>query len=323
MAEQDYNIKLIVGLGNPGPEYHETKHNIGFLVIDALIKNLFGGDVVLKSKYNGKYIDKNIFGRKLFFLKPQTYMNLSGNSVAGICRAEKLLPEEVLVIHDDMDLQLGDIKLKIGGGSAGHKGIESIIANLESNKFTRLRVGIGRQQETLMTDYVLSKFTEEEHIILKNSVALSIDAVKLTIARGVSVAMNAFNAKKIVNKTRSKKLKKYETVVILNDRKIQDEGKAFSEDFSSVISGAGGEMVSATPLGRKMFAREIKKHKTGIYMDFVFLAKEDTIKDIPEKYKLDEKVLRMQIFAYDRPEKQIKVSEEILNKDSVIMFNGN
>ena len=195
MAVQDYNIRLIVGLGNPGSEYQETRHNIGFLVIDALIKNLLG-EVVFKNKYNGKYIDKNIFGRRFFFLKPQTYMNLSGNSVARICGAEKLVPEEVLVIHDDMDLQLGDIKLKIGGGSAGHNGIESIIASLESDKFIRLRVGIGRKQEMLMSDYVLSKFTQEEHIILKNSIALSIDAVKLTIARGISVAMNAFNAKK-------------------------------------------------------------------------------------------------------------------------------
>lgn len=207
MAVQDYNIRLIVGLGNPGAEYHGTRHNIGFLVMDALIKSLLG-EVVLKSKYNGIYIDKKIFGRRVFFLKPQTYMNLSGNSVAGICRAEKLLPEEILVIHDDMDLQLGDIKLKVGGGSAGHNGIESVISNLESDKFVRLRVGIGRKQEILMTDYVLSQFTEEEHIILKNSVALSIDAVKLTIARGISVAMNAFNAKKNSQQNKESKVEK-------------------------------------------------------------------------------------------------------------------
>ena len=114
-------------------------------------------------------------------------------------------------------------------------------------------------------------------------------------------------------------MKKYETVVILDDRKIQDEGKAFSEDFASVVSGAGGEIVSATPLGRKMFAREIKKRKTGIYMDFVFSVKGGDIKDIPEKYRLDERVLRLQVFAYDRPENQIKASEEILKKDSGIV----
>jgi len=207
MVEQNYNIRLIVGLGNPGPEYRETRHSIGFLVLDALIRNLFG-KVILKSKYNGKYIDKNIRGERIFFLKPQTYMNLSGNSVAGICRAEKLVPEEILVIHDDMDIQLGNIKLKIGGGSAGHNGIESVIASLGSNKFTRLRVGIGRKKTMLMSDYVLSKFDAEEHVILKNSIDLSVDAIKLVITRGISVAMNAFNAKKIVNKTRSKKVEK-------------------------------------------------------------------------------------------------------------------
>lgn len=195
MIEEKYNIKLIVGLGNPGTKYSQTRHNIGFLIIDALIGSLTG-KVALKNKYKGEYTVKNISGRRVFFLKPETYMNLSGDSVAAFCRAEKLLPEEILIIHDDLDLQLGDIRLKIGGGSAGHNGIESVTASLESDKFIRLRVGIGRKQDTLMSDYVLSKFTEEEHIILKKVVALSIDAVKLTIARGVSVAMNAFNAKK-------------------------------------------------------------------------------------------------------------------------------
>ena len=103
-------------------------------------------------------------------------------------------------------------------------------------------------------------------------------------------------------------MKKYETVVILNDRKIQDEGKAFAEDFSSVISGAGGEMVSVTPLGRKQFAREIKKRKAGVYYDFIFSAKEGFAKDLPDKYKLDERILRMQVFVHDRPENQIKAS---------------
>jgi len=111
-------------------------------------------------------------------------------------------------------------------------------------------------------------------------------------------------------------LKKYETVFILDERKVQDEGKAFAEEFSSVISGAGGEMVSVTPLGRKQFAREIKKRKAGIYYDFVFNAKESFAKDLAGKYKLDDRTLRVQVFAYDRPENQIKASEAILQKET-------
>lgn len=111
-------------------------------------------------------------------------------------------------------------------------------------------------------------------------------------------------------------MKKYETVFILDERKVQDEGKAFAEGFSSAISGAGGEMVSVTPLGRKQFARAIKKRKAGIYYDFVFNAKESFAKSFSESYKLDERVLRVQIFAYDRPENQIKASEAILQKET-------
>lgn len=111
-------------------------------------------------------------------------------------------------------------------------------------------------------------------------------------------------------------MKKYETVFILDERKVQDEGKAFSEEFSSMISGAGGEMVNVTPLGRKQFAREIRKRKAGIYYDFVIKVKESLAKDLSDKYKRDERVLRMQVFVYDRPENQIKASEVILQKET-------
>ena len=113
-------------------------------------------------------------------------------------------------------------------------------------------------------------------------------------------------------------MKKYETVFILDERKIQDEGKSFAEEFAAVISGAGGEMVSVTPLGRKQFAREVKKRKAGIYYDFVFSAKEAFAKALTEKYKLDERILRMQVFVYDRPENQIKASEAILQKEAAV-----
>ena len=114
-------------------------------------------------------------------------------------------------------------------------------------------------------------------------------------------------------------MKKYETVFILDERKVQDEGKSFAEEFSAVISGAGGEMVSVTPIGRKQFAREIRKRKAGIYYDFVFSVKETFAKDLPSKYKLDERILRMQVFVYDRPENQIKASEAILQKETTLI----
>ncbi|MCF7791251.1 MAG: 30S ribosomal protein S6 [Victivallales bacterium] len=106
-------------------------------------------------------------------------------------------------------------------------------------------------------------------------------------------------------------MKTYETVIILNDRLIQDEGKAFAEEFSSKISGAGGEIIKSTPLGRKQFARPIRKHKTGIYWDFIISLPQEEVKKLPDAYKLDERVLRIQVFIYDRP---AKPEELVLNK---------
>jgi len=109
-------------------------------------------------------------------------------------------------------------------------------------------------------------------------------------------------------------LKTYETVIILNDRKIQDDGNSFSEEFSSAISGAGGVMLKVTPLGRKQFARPIKKQKTGIYRDFIFNLKESAAAALPDKYRLDERVLRMQVFVYDRPEEPSQANVGVARK---------
>ena len=122
----------------------------------------------------------------------------------------------------------------------------------------------------------------------------------------------------IVRKTRSKKLKKYETVIILDEKKVQDEGKAFAEEFASAVSGAKGEMVNVNLVGRRMFAREIKKHKSGIYLDLVFNAKETFAVGLAEAYKLDSRVLRLQVFNYDRPENQVKLSPEAMKRDNLM-----
>lgn len=188
-------IRAVIGLGNPGKKYEGTRHNIGFKIVDEFLSAL-KGEIITLDKYGGVYSTKNISGRKIHFLKPMTYMNLSGNAVQRLTDSEKLKAEEILVVHDDMDFELGSVRLKFGGGSAGHNGIESIMLSLQTNDFARLRVGIGRSEEISTINHVLDKFRDNELEELKNSVSLSLEAIKLTIARDIFMAMNVINANK-------------------------------------------------------------------------------------------------------------------------------
>ncbi|HBM17156.1 MAG TPA: aminoacyl-tRNA hydrolase [Lentisphaeria bacterium] len=191
------SIKAVIGLGNPGKQYEDTRHNIGFKVVDHFLSTL-KGEIKIYEKFSGLYCFKNIGGEKIHFLKPLTYMNLSGIAVKKLVASELLKPQEIIVIHDDMDFELGTVRLKIAGGSAGHNGIESVIESIQSNDFIRLRVGIGRTQND-MKEHVLDKFNQDELDILKEAVKLSIDAIRLTLARDIHASMNIINAIKINN----------------------------------------------------------------------------------------------------------------------------
>ncbi len=154
-------MKLIVGLGNPGREYEKTRHNIGFEFIDFFSKKI----KCLLDKKNklANWGIKTIKGKKIVILKPLTYMNLSGDAVLFSIRKNKIDINEILIIHDDIDLPLYKIKIKKGGGAAGHKGIESIIEKLNDNNFSRVRIGVGKpENKNDVVDYVLSKFKDEE-----------------------------------------------------------------------------------------------------------------------------------------------------------------
>ncbi len=159
-------MKLIVGLGNPGNEYTNTRHNIGFYYLDLLVDKL---KLSYKEKFDGLYVKTKINGNDVIFLKPQTYMNLSGESVVKFVNYFKIKNEDILVIHDDLDLDFGRIKLKENGSSGGHNGIKNIIVNLNSEDFKRLKIGISNNKEFDTKDYVLGKFSKEEReIIVKN-----------------------------------------------------------------------------------------------------------------------------------------------------------
>jgi peptidyl-tRNA hydrolase, PTH1 family len=183
---------LVVGLGNPGREYRETRHNIGFMVIDQLCKVL--GVSMTRMQSRALVAVGAFAGQKVILAKPQTFMNLSGQAVGGLVHFYKIPVEHLIIAHDDIDLPLGTIRIRPGGGSAGQKGMESIIQQLGTQNFSRLRLGVGRppgQKEA--ANYVLQKFTRGEQEMVDLLLERASAAVQTFIRDGLNTAMNQYN----------------------------------------------------------------------------------------------------------------------------------
>jgi peptidyl-tRNA hydrolase, PTH1 family len=183
--------KLIVGLGNPGSRYQWTRHNAGFMVLDRLAQ--FAGIAVSRKNFSGLYGEGNCLGGKLLLLKPQTFMNLSGRSVAAALHFHKLSLQDLIVIHDDLDIPFGRVKLKEGGGHAGHNGLRSMLQELGGGQFVRVRVGIGRPLHGDAADYVLSSFSRDELAALPPLLDGVVNLLKLLIGEGLPKAMSLYN----------------------------------------------------------------------------------------------------------------------------------
>lgn len=196
MAKSDGNNHpwLIVGLGNPGREYENSRHNTGFMVIEKLLAALPAGRFEEASVAQSRVFCGKYRGKELVLQMPQTYMNLSGEAVGPLCRKLGLTPENVLVIVDDLDLPVGRIRLRKNGSSGGHNGLKSIIENLQSERFNRLRIGIGRSAGRSQVDYVLGDFSGEEKVAFERAIEQALEAVKWILKSGMDEAMNRFNA---------------------------------------------------------------------------------------------------------------------------------
>lgn len=192
-ALTDTSPCLVVGLGNPGREYAQTRHNIGFMLIDRLAVRLNAQGMKLQSK--AIVLTAQYEGRKLLLAKPQTYMNLSGQAVQGLVRFYKLPLEHVLVAHDDLDLPFGTLRMRPGGGAGGQKGVQSIITQLGTPNFPRLRLGIDRPPGRMdAADYVLQEFSQQELLAVSEILDRAADAVLTWVKEGLNAAMNKFNA---------------------------------------------------------------------------------------------------------------------------------
>ena len=188
-------IRLLAGLGNPGPEYEATRHNAGFWFIDEAARRLHTSLLPDRS-YSGMVARVNRPPGPLCLLKPMTFMNLSGKAVAGLARFFKIAPEEILVAHDELDLMPGQAKLKLAGSAAGHNGLKDIEAQLGSAGFWRLRLGIGHPGvKAEVVDYVLRKPKPEDRVAIENSIERSIAALDLMLAGEMDKAMMKVHAK--------------------------------------------------------------------------------------------------------------------------------
>jgi PTH1 family peptidyl-tRNA hydrolase len=188
------NLFLIAGLGNPGPEYAATRHNIGFVVVERLAER-WGAVWDTNKRFNARLAKADRGGRKVTLCQPQTFMNASGEAVAAVSKFYQLPPDRTLVVLDDADLALGQIRLRADGSCGGHHGLESVERQLGTRAYPRLRIGIGRRKDDdrEIADYVLGRFTAAERPMMQEVLDRAVQQVECWLTDGIQMAMNKFN----------------------------------------------------------------------------------------------------------------------------------
>jgi PTH1 family peptidyl-tRNA hydrolase len=184
-------MKLIVGLGNPGPEYKRTRHNVGWHVVDAFARKF--RIAVTKHEKSAFTGTGRVAGGGVMVAKPLTYMNLSGDAVRLLANAYLESPDDAIIVYDDIDLPLGKLRIRPGGSAGTHNGMRSIVAELQTERIPRLRVGIGANEQGRLRDYVLDEFTAEEQPVVDDAIARAVDALVLFARGDLKRAMNQFN----------------------------------------------------------------------------------------------------------------------------------
>lgn len=187
-------MKLIVGLGNPGIQYAATRHNIGFEALDTLAETSHIS--VNKNKFKALIGEGSIGGEKVVLMKPQTYMNLSGEAVGACSSWYKINPDDIIILYDDVSLEVGQLRIRKSGSAGGHNGIKSIIAHLGTEKFPRVKIGVGEKPPGWnLADYVLGRFSEEEIKVLCPRLKEVAEAVEVIVKKDIDTAMNCYNSK--------------------------------------------------------------------------------------------------------------------------------
>ena len=186
-------IKIVVGLGNPGEKYKKTRHNIGFMVLDELYNEF--NITEWKTRHNAMYFDYNLGFSKVIFIKPQNYINLSGDVLYKFMKYFNVSAEDIIVICDDLDLNVGSIKLKLKGSSGGHNGLKNIEQNLKTSEYKRIKIGISNDKLKNTKDYVLEKIPKDQQKIIKQAIKNATDATIIALTDSFTSAMNKYNQK--------------------------------------------------------------------------------------------------------------------------------
>jgi len=184
-------MNVVIGLGNPGTKYQGTRHNIGFELVDRLARG--GRGATFARKFEAQVAEIEIDYHRVLLLKPETFMNLSGRSVGQAVRFYKIQPPDILVVCDDLALPVGRMRIRSGGSDGGQKGLRDIAANLGTDQFPRLRIGIGEQGDQDASSYVLSRFRSPERPLVEDTLILATQAVAVWVTQGIDQAMNRFN----------------------------------------------------------------------------------------------------------------------------------
>ena len=189
------HVDIIVGLGNPGTEYANTRHNAGFWFVEEVARK-FGGSFKTEKKFQGEVARSTIHGQQVWLLKPDTFMNLSGQSLLALMQFYKIKLANVLVVHDDLDLEVGDVRLKEAGGHGGHNGLRDIISRCGGNGFQRLRLGIGHPgNQSKVTGHVLKKASTDDQISIENAIDRAINVLDLIVNGDTAKAMQTLHTK--------------------------------------------------------------------------------------------------------------------------------
>jgi PTH1 family peptidyl-tRNA hydrolase len=190
-------VRLIAGLGNPGARYQHTRHNVGFWVVDRLAQRWDAACDRYQRRFEGLTGEAQRGADRVLLLKPQTFMNVSGRSVAAAARFYRIEPDDILIVHDDLDLEPGRIRVRARGSSGGHKGLTDVLQHLGTEQVPRLRIGIGSVPAAATTEYVLSRFGPQQQERVDLAVDLAADAVECWLEYGIDEAMNRYNARQV------------------------------------------------------------------------------------------------------------------------------
>ena len=183
---------MIVGLGNPGQQYIGTRHNVGFMMLDYFAAK--HGITFLESRWKASVAKAFVWDISLLLLKPETFMNLSGMAVSQAAHFYKIVPEDIIVMHDDLDIEFGRLKIVSGGGDGGHKGIRSIVEHLGTKNFSRIKIGIGRPISPIQPEkYVLAKFEPDEKEMIEQKMAVAFEGIRILLQKGIAAAMTEIN----------------------------------------------------------------------------------------------------------------------------------